>query len=118
MGARITGFGSVWSVRMCRDENDSHRFARSAYYNTTGIVINGKLRRRWTSGGDVRFCGARSGFDPNYPDKAVGRTWFAVAGVRSRTAVPVVRSKSMCQPLCRSECCSAGSAWIVVIRQA
>ena len=72
MLVRITGFGSVWSVRMCRDENDSHRFARSAYYNTTGIVINGKLRRRWTSGGDVRFCGARSGFDPNYPDKAVG----------------------------------------------
>ena len=75
MLVRIAGFGSLWSVRVSRNENDPRRFARSTYYNTTGIVISGKLRRRWTSGGDVRFCGARSGFDPNYPDKALGRTF-------------------------------------------
>ena len=73
MLVKIGGFGSVWSVRVRRDENDSCRFACSTYYNTTGIVINGKLRRRWISGGDVRFSGPRSGFDQNYPDKALGR---------------------------------------------
>lgn len=45
----LEGFGSIWSVRTTSNSG------RSAYYNTTGLLINGKLRHRSRVSGDVRF---------------------------------------------------------------
>jgi len=62
----ITGFGSVWRRRIGKDPRDSRRFARAAYFNTTGVPVNGKIRTRPKIVGQVRFNGV-GGFDPNYP---------------------------------------------------
>jgi hypothetical protein len=102
MLVRIIGFGSVWSLRVSCDEDDPRRFARATYYNTTGLVVNGKPRRRWTHGGDIRFCGTRSGFDPNYPSKALGRTFecFVLGIWQGHSRVTVRKQVRAAKPDC------------------
>ena len=60
----VTGFGSVWRRRFGKDENDPKRFAQAAYFNTTGVQVNGEIRTRPKIVGHVRFNGV-GGFDPN-----------------------------------------------------
>ena len=62
----LTGFGSVWRHRFGKDETDPERFVRAAYFNTTGVVINGKVRSRPKVAGHIRFNGV-GGFDPHAP---------------------------------------------------
>ena len=62
----ITGFGSIWHCRFGKDESDPRRFARGAYFNTTGVLVNGRVRTRPKVVGHVRFNGV-GGFDPNHP---------------------------------------------------
>ncbi|HWH60128.1 MAG TPA: hypothetical protein VN682_21045 [Terriglobales bacterium] len=62
----VTGFGSVWRRRFGKDGNDPKRFARTAYFNTTGVPVNGHIRTRPKVVGHVRFNGV-GGFDPNRP---------------------------------------------------
>ena len=59
----ITGFGSVWRRRF-GNESDSKGFVRAAYFNTTGVLVNGTIRTRPKIAGHVRFNGI-GGFDPN-----------------------------------------------------
>lgn len=66
----ITSFGSVWRRRDGKDPSDPRRFARAAYFNTTGVPVNGKIRTRPKIVGHVRFNGV-GGFDPNYPLRMV-----------------------------------------------
>lgn len=61
----VTGFGSVWRRRFGKGENDPRRFARAAYFNTTGVPVNGTVRTRPKIVGHVRFNGV-GGFDPNH----------------------------------------------------
>jgi hypothetical protein len=59
----IQGFGSIWEQRIGKDPSDPWRYSRrSAFYNTTGIFVNGTYRYRWVVGGKVRFEGG-SWFD-------------------------------------------------------
>lgn len=62
----VTGFGSVWRRRFGKNPSDPKRFARAAFFNTTGVSVNGKIRTRPKIIGHVRFNGV-GGFDPNYP---------------------------------------------------
>jgi hypothetical protein len=63
----LEGFGSIWSVR-----------ARSkqacAFYNTTGIVTDGKLRHRSRVFGQLRF-NETGGFNPNLIEGNIGRVF-------------------------------------------
>ncbi len=70
----VAGLGSLWRRRFERNPDDSHRFGRGVYYNTTGIKIAGVLRQRPKITGYARFhaCG---GFDPHHPSRAVGRVF-------------------------------------------
>jgi hypothetical protein len=61
----ITGFGSVWRRRFGKDENDLERFARAAYSNTTGVKVDGYIRRRPKILGHIWF-NRIGGFDPNH----------------------------------------------------
>ena len=70
----VTGFGSVWRRRVRGDATDTKRFARAAYFNTTGIMANGRIVRHRKIAGHVRFNGA-GGFDPNYLSRMVGRVF-------------------------------------------
>ena len=72
MRVGILGFGSVWRCRWGKGPDDPRRFARAAYYNTTGIMVGGKLCSRPSIGGHVRF-NTIGGFHPNNPARMVGR---------------------------------------------
>ena len=74
----IQGFGSAWERKFGKEPSDPERFARAAYYNTTAVPVNGKLRYRWRIGGKLRFNSA-GGFNPNYPGHALGRAFECAA---------------------------------------
>lgn len=70
----VAGFGSLWRRRFDKNHDESHRFARGVYYNTTGVHIAGAIRQRPKITGYARFdaCG---GFDPYRPSRAIGRVF-------------------------------------------
>jgi hypothetical protein len=68
----LEGFGSVWSTRA------AWTLGRAAFYNTTGIITDGKLRHRSRVFGQLRFNEA-GGFNPKCIERNVGRV-FKTAG--------------------------------------
>ncbi len=66
MFVTVTGVGRVWRRRFVKDQSDPRRFARAAYFNTTGVPVGGQIRTRPRIVGHVRFNGV-GGFDPNHP---------------------------------------------------
>ncbi len=69
----LEGFGSVWSTRTRATRE------RIAFYNTTGIVLHGKLRHRSQLFGQLRF-NAIGGFNPQHIEANIGRV-FESAGL-------------------------------------
>lgn len=67
----ITGFGSVWRRRCEADTDDSERFRRAAYFNTTGVLVYGRVVRHRKIAGHVRFNGV-GGFNAQYPLRMIG----------------------------------------------
>ena len=74
MVVSITGLGSVWRRRFGKDFDDPKRFARAAYYNTTGVPVDGTIRTRSKVAGHARFNSA-GGFNPNYPQRMINRVF-------------------------------------------
>ena len=74
MVVAITGLGSVWRRRFGKCPNKPTRFARAAYYNTTGVLVNGTIRTRTRIAGHARFNSAGR-FDPNYPQRTINRVF-------------------------------------------
>src|ERR1700675_3385292 len=70
----VTGFGSVWRGRFGRNLMDRRQLSRAAYYNTTGVPVNGVIRTRPKIIGHVRFNGF-GGFNANYPSRMIGRVF-------------------------------------------
>ena len=70
----VTGFGSVWRRRIRQDGSDRRRFAQASYFNTTGVMVNGRLVRHRKIAGHVRLD-AVSGFNANYPNRAIGKVF-------------------------------------------
>jgi hypothetical protein len=68
----ITGLGSVWRRRFGNDPDDPRRFARAAYYNTTGVPVDKTIRTRSKVAGHARF-NSTGGFNPNYPLRIINR---------------------------------------------
>jgi hypothetical protein len=64
----LEGFGSVWSVRA------GSKSERAAFYNTTGITMDGKLRHRSRVFGQVRF-NELGGFNPKHVERNIGRVF-------------------------------------------
>jgi len=67
----LEGFGSVWSTRRGRTRK------KTAFYNTTGIVLDGRLRHRSRLFGQVRF-NAIGGFNPQHIEANIGRLFVSV----------------------------------------
>ena len=74
MVVAITGLGSVWRRRFGKDLDDPTRFARAAYYNTTGVPVDGTIRTRSKVAGHARF-NSTGGFNPNYPLRIINRVF-------------------------------------------
>jgi hypothetical protein len=64
----LEGFGSIWSVRT------NPNIARDAYYNTTGLIIDGKFRHRSRVFGAVRF-NEIGGFNSKKIERNIGRVF-------------------------------------------
>jgi hypothetical protein len=74
MRVAVLGFGSVWRHRWGAGSDDPRRLVRAAYYNTTGVMVNGKMRTRPRIIGQARFNGV-GGFNPNFPSRLIGRVF-------------------------------------------
>ena len=74
MRVAVTGFGSVWRRRVQNCASDPRRFQNAAYFNTTGVMVNGRSVRHRKIAGHVRFNGA-GGFNPNYPHRMIGKVF-------------------------------------------
>ena len=72
----LEGFGSVWSTRI------GARREGTAFYNTSGVVLDGKLRHRSRLFGQLRF-NAIGGFNPQHTEANIGRV-FESAGLPGR----------------------------------
>ena len=70
----VSGFGSVWRRRVQVGPDDPKQLARAAYFNTTGVMVNGKIVRHRKIAGHVRFNGA-GGFNANYPSRMIGKVF-------------------------------------------
>lgn len=70
----VTGFGKVWRHRFGNDTDNARRFARAVYYNTTGVVVEDKVRQRPEICGYARFD-AVGGFNPNFPPRMINRVF-------------------------------------------
>jgi hypothetical protein len=70
----VTGFGSVWRCRLGKNPDDPRRFTHAAYYNTTGVPVDGKIRTRPKIIGHARFNGV-GGFNPNYLSRMTNRVF-------------------------------------------
>jgi len=68
----VLGFGSIWTRR----GGDAERSRRldAAYYNTTGVLVGGKLRNRPRVYGVARFNG-NSGFRPDRAFQVLSRVF-------------------------------------------
>jgi hypothetical protein len=64
----LEGFGSIWSVRMRLNSEPV------AFYNTTGLLIDGRLRHRSRIFGDVRF-NEIGGFNWRQIERNIGRVF-------------------------------------------
>jgi len=50
------------------------QFAKAAFYNTTGVLVSGKVRYRWRIGGKIRFNGV-GGFTPSDPSRSLNHVF-------------------------------------------
>jgi hypothetical protein len=91
----LEGFGSIWSVRTATSSR------RTAYYNTTGLVIGERLRHRSRLFGYVRF-NEIGGFNPKQIERNIGRVFESAgpAAAEHRTLLLHHRSSPPAFPDC------------------
>jgi hypothetical protein len=70
---RVVSFGTNWWSAHPADVADPFCFRRNAaWFNSAGLKYGGRLRLCWVYPGQVRF-NQSSGFNPEYPNRALGR---------------------------------------------
>jgi hypothetical protein len=67
----VESFGSIWERR---SPGEPGSLAGTAYYNTTGVLVNGRFRPRWRVGGKIRF-NAVGGFTADNPRRSLHRVF-------------------------------------------
>ena len=70
----LKGFGGIWEKRLRDNPAVPDAGTRAAYYNTTGVLVDGKIRYRWRIGGKIRFNGI-GGFTPTNPVRSLNRVF-------------------------------------------
>ena len=75
MHVRVISFGTNWWAMHSPEESDPYRFRRgAAYFNAAALMCGRRLRHSAAFSGQIRF-NAKSGFDPEFPRRAIGRTF-------------------------------------------
>jgi hypothetical protein len=76
MHVRIISFGSNWWAMHAPDRDDPFCFRRrAAYFNAAALMYGRRLRHSAIYPGQIRF-NAKSGFDPEFPARAIGKTFL------------------------------------------
>jgi hypothetical protein len=76
MHVRVISFGTNWWAMHSSDTSDPYRFRRgAAYFNAAALMCGRRLRHNAIYPGQIRF-NAKSGFDPEFPSRAIGRTFL------------------------------------------
>ena len=70
----LKNFGGIWERRVTTNPAAPNPCSRVAFYNTTGVVVDGKVRYRWRIGGKIRF-NAIGGFTPHNPSRSLNRVF-------------------------------------------
>ena len=70
----LQGLGNIWERKPRIQAGDSTNVRGAAYYNTTGVLVSGKVRYRWRIGGKIRFNGF-GGFTPGDPSRSLNRVF-------------------------------------------
>jgi hypothetical protein len=70
----LKGFGGIWEKRLRNNPDVRDAAARAAFYNTTGVLVDGKVCYRWRIGGKIRFNGI-GGFTPTNPVHSLNRVF-------------------------------------------
>lgn len=93
----VKGFGSIWEPRFRHDAAGDIRYDQAAFYNTTGVFVNGRIRYRWRIGGKIRFNGI-GGFTPTNPVRSLNRVFECKdpETVRSGWTQVLVQKKLTC----------------------
>lgn len=73
----VVSFGTNWWEMHSDDTTDPLRFRRgAAFFNATALMSGHRLRHSALFPGQIRFNG-NSGFDPQFPQRAVGKTFLS-----------------------------------------
>jgi len=76
MRVRVISFGTNWWAMRSTDSSDPYCFERrAAYFNAAALMCGKRLRHSAAYPGQIRF-NAKSGFDPEFPSRAIGRTFL------------------------------------------
>jgi hypothetical protein len=79
MYVRVVSFGTNWWAMHSSDTNDPYCFRRrAAWFNAAALMSGRRLHHSAIFPGQVRF-NSKSGFDPEFPWRAVGRTFLCSA---------------------------------------
>lgn len=79
MYIRVVSFGTNWWAMHSRELDDPLCFRRkAAYFNAAALKFGRRLRHSAAFPGLVRF-NANSGFDPEFPQRAIGKTFLCSA---------------------------------------
>ena len=70
----LKGFGGIWEKRLRNNPDVPDAATRAAFYNTTGVLVKGKVHYRWRIGGKLRFNGV-GGFTPSDPSRSLNRVF-------------------------------------------
>ena len=70
----LKGFGGIWERRFTKNPAAPNQPSRVAFYNTTGVVVDGRVRYRWRIGGKIRFNGI-GGFTSTNPSRSLNRVF-------------------------------------------
>jgi hypothetical protein len=76
MRVRVISFGTNWWAMSSTDRSDPYCFKRrAAYFNAAALMCGKRIRRSAAYPGQIRF-NVKSGFDPEFPSRAIGRTFL------------------------------------------
>jgi hypothetical protein len=76
MYVRVISFGTNWWAMNSHDMSDPYCFRRrAAWFNASALMAGKRLHHSAIFPGQVRF-NSRSGFDPEFPLRAVGKTFL------------------------------------------
>jgi hypothetical protein len=72
----VINFGTNWWAMRSPDRSDPYCFRRNAaYFNAAALMCGRRLHHSAIFPGQVRF-NVKSGFDPEFPSRAIGRTFL------------------------------------------